>query len=170
MITNDHEDMHAGELETSLLLHACPDLVRDGYQDADHTANERPGLLTTGMQGYTTSGIIGRPSLATAPKGRAALASLVQSFAACLQLLGEARPSGGQAEGPSNTHSTRLGPWCGENFLYVFKGARSAPRAVRRVIAQDRAPRQAKQRMARSAGRAQSARGTLTATGLAAPP
>jgi creatinine amidohydrolase len=88
MTTNDHEDMHAGELETSILLHACPELVRHGYQEADHTANERPGLLTTGMQAYTTSGIIGRPSLATAPKGKAALASLVESFAACLQLLG----------------------------------------------------------------------------------
>jgi creatinine amidohydrolase len=108
MITNDHEDMHAGELETSLLLHACPELVRDGYHNADHTANERPGLLTTGMQGYTTSGIIGRPSLAAAPKGRAALTSLVGSFAACLQLLGEASARGGPAEGDSNTHSTRL--------------------------------------------------------------
>jgi creatinine amidohydrolase len=87
MLTNDHEDMHAGELETSLLLHACPDLVRDGYQDADHTANERIGLLTTGMSAYTTSGVIGRPSLATAPKGKVALDSLVESFAACLRLL-----------------------------------------------------------------------------------
>jgi creatinine amidohydrolase len=89
MTTNDHEDMHAGELETSILLHACPELVHDGYQNADHTANQRPGLLTIGMQAYTTSGIIGRPSLATAPKGKAALVSLVESFAACLQLLGE---------------------------------------------------------------------------------
>jgi creatinine amidohydrolase len=39
MMTSDHEDMHAGELETSILLHTCPELVRDGYQDADHTAN-----------------------------------------------------------------------------------------------------------------------------------
>lgn len=88
MMTSDHEDMHAGELETSILLHACPELVRDGYQDADHTANERPGLLTTGMQAYTKSGIIGRPSLATAAKGKAALASFTESFAACLQLIG----------------------------------------------------------------------------------
>src|SRR5262245_60217290 len=88
MTTNDHEDMHAGELETSILLHACPELVRHGYQEADHIANERPGLLTTGMQAYTTSGIIGRPSLAAAPKGKAALVSLVESFAACLKLLG----------------------------------------------------------------------------------
>ena len=27
MVTSDHEDMHAGELETSVLLHACPELT-----------------------------------------------------------------------------------------------------------------------------------------------
>jgi creatinine amidohydrolase len=36
------------------------------------------------MAGYTTSGVIGRPSLATADKGRASLESLVKSFAAHL--------------------------------------------------------------------------------------
>jgi hypothetical protein len=58
----------------------------------------------------------------------------------------------------------------GEDFLYSFKGARSAPRAVRRVI-----PREATwlaggaaAGMLGSAGA--SARGTLSASGLAAPP
>jgi creatinine amidohydrolase len=87
MTTDDHEDMHAGELETSILLATCPELVRDGYQMADHLANERSGMLTAGMSAFTTSGVIGRPSLATAPKGVAALASLSDSFARCLQLL-----------------------------------------------------------------------------------
>jgi creatinine amidohydrolase len=87
MTTNDHTDMHSGELETSILLHACPELVRDGYQDADHTADERPGLLTSGMQAYTKTGIIGRPSLATASKGKAVITSLVESFATCVDLM-----------------------------------------------------------------------------------
>ena len=26
-----HEDMHAGEIETSILLHAHPELVKEGY-------------------------------------------------------------------------------------------------------------------------------------------
>lgn len=30
-----HEDMHAGEIETSILLHSHPELVKDGYQTAD---------------------------------------------------------------------------------------------------------------------------------------
>jgi creatinine amidohydrolase len=41
------------------------------------------------MRGYTDSGIIGRPSLGTGDKGKAAVEHLTQSFATHLQLLGE---------------------------------------------------------------------------------
>ena len=88
--TTDHEDMHAGELETSVLLHAAPDLVREGFQAADHLADDRRDLLTSGMSAYTTSGVIGRPSRATAEKGKAVLSSLVGSFARVLDLLDHA--------------------------------------------------------------------------------
>jgi creatinine amidohydrolase len=86
LASSGHDDMHAGEIETSLLLHLCPELVRDGYQDADHVA-DRPHLLVLGMGGYTTSGVIGQPSLATAEKGKAVLDSLTASFAETLQVL-----------------------------------------------------------------------------------
>jgi creatinine amidohydrolase len=46
MTTSGHDDMHAGELETSLLLHLCPQLVRDGNPSADQAAPHRPHLLT----------------------------------------------------------------------------------------------------------------------------
>ncbi len=85
--TSDQSDMHAGELETSLLLHARPDLVRPGYETADRLADDRPHLLTLGMAAYTESGVIGRPSLASAAKGRAVLDSLVESFAGHLAAL-----------------------------------------------------------------------------------
>lgn len=75
-------DMHAGELETSVLLHTHPHLVRPPRPD--HVADERPHLLSRGMAAYTESGVIGRPSLASAEKGRAVLESLVRSFAAYL--------------------------------------------------------------------------------------
>ena len=52
LATSSHADMHAGELETSILLHASPELVRDGYQAADWTADDRRHLLTTGMSEY----------------------------------------------------------------------------------------------------------------------
>jgi creatinine amidohydrolase len=85
--SSGHEDMHAGEIETSILLHARPDLVRDGYQGADWVADDRRHLLVTGMSEYTASGVIGRPSLATAEKGKTVLASLTASFAPVLDIL-----------------------------------------------------------------------------------
>jgi creatinine amidohydrolase len=62
------EDMHAGKLEVSLLLHAYLGLVGDDYRQGDWQASPRPHLLVTGMRGYTESGVVGRPSLGTAEK------------------------------------------------------------------------------------------------------
>ncbi|MFF6942407.1 creatininase family protein [Streptomyces lavendulae] len=87
--SNAHDDMHAGEIETSILLHSEPDLVRPGYEAADHDASDRPFLLTLGMKAYTKSGVIGFPSQATAEKGAAVLRSLTESFADHLAALGE---------------------------------------------------------------------------------
>lgn len=85
--TTMHQDMHAGEIETSILLYAHPELVRDGYETADWVSDDRRHLLVEGMTAYTTSGVIGRPSLASADKGKAVLASLVHSFADVLRVL-----------------------------------------------------------------------------------
>jgi len=87
LVSSGYEDMHAGEIETSILLHAHPELVRDGYQAADWVANDRRHLLARGMQQYTQSGVIGRPSLGSAEKGKAVLASTVESFAPVLEIL-----------------------------------------------------------------------------------
>ncbi|MFC9965182.1 creatininase family protein [Nocardia ignorata] len=85
MVSDIHDDMHGGELETSILLHARPELVRDSYLDADHLATDRRHFLLTGMAEYTPTGIIGLPSAATAAKGEAVLASLTDSFASYLE-------------------------------------------------------------------------------------
>ncbi|MFF5390477.1 creatininase family protein [Streptomyces sp. NPDC013012] len=82
-----HADMHAGEIETSILLHAAPELIRDGYQDADHDSGPRPFLLIQGMSAYTQTGVVGCPSLATAVKGKAVLESLRSSFSGHLDAL-----------------------------------------------------------------------------------
>jgi creatinine amidohydrolase len=87
METGGREDMHAGELETSILLATCPEVIRPGNETADWTADDRPYLLSLGMAGYTKSGVIGRPSLGTADKGAAALNSLVRSFRPLLEVL-----------------------------------------------------------------------------------
>ncbi|MGD3107560.1 creatininase family protein [Streptomyces sp. YGL11-2] len=89
LVSDSFSDMHAGEIETSILLHAEPSLVRPGYETADHDGGTRPFLLTHGMKAYTESGVIGFPSHATAEKGKAVLASLVEDFAQHLRALGE---------------------------------------------------------------------------------
>jgi len=85
--TSSYSDMHAGELETSILLHAHPELVRPGYETSDHLADDRRHMLTLGLAPYTESGVVGRPSLASARKGEALLAGLTESFGQYLDLL-----------------------------------------------------------------------------------
>ncbi|MFG2581506.1 creatininase family protein [Streptomyces malaysiensis] len=86
--TPSNTDMHAGELETSILLHAHPELVRPGHETSDWISDDRKHLLTLGMPAYTESGVIGRPSEASADKGKELLAGLVESFAEYLSLVG----------------------------------------------------------------------------------
>ncbi|AVH55337.1 MULTISPECIES: creatininase family protein [Streptomyces] len=80
-------DMHAGEIETSILLHDRPECVKAGYETSDFVADDRRHLLTLGMSGYTESGVIGRPSLASAEKGKELLAALTDSFGAYFSLV-----------------------------------------------------------------------------------
>ncbi|MFI0221341.1 creatininase family protein [Streptomyces lydicus] len=94
--TPAHSDMHAGEVETSILLHAHPELVRDGYESADCDADDRKHLLTLGMSAYTASGVIGRPSRASAAKGRELLAGLVEAFGEYAALFAVRAETGGR--------------------------------------------------------------------------
>ncbi|MEV6194096.1 creatininase family protein [Streptomyces sp. NPDC051920] len=85
-------DMHAGEIETSILLHAHPECVKDGYEASDFVADDRRHLLTLGMAGYTESGVIGRPSMAAAEKGKELLAGLAEAFGAYFSLVTSESP------------------------------------------------------------------------------
>jgi hypothetical protein len=87
LATTGHDDMHAGELETSILLHTSPHVVAEGNSTADFDVPDRPHLLTAGIRHYTDSGVIGRPSLGTAAKGKAIIDSLVESFKDYFHLL-----------------------------------------------------------------------------------
>ena len=69
LVTSNHEDMHGAEAETSILLATAPEVVRPIYLAADECRH----LLTLGMRAYSPSDVIGRPSLATADKGRLSL-------------------------------------------------------------------------------------------------
>lgn len=85
--TGNDADMHAGELETSILLHAHPELVRSGYASSDCSHDDRRHLATLGLSAYTSSGVLGYPSLASAQKGCDVLSELVRSFAGHLRAL-----------------------------------------------------------------------------------
>jgi creatinine amidohydrolase len=98
VLTSLLTDMHAGEIETSILLHAHPEFVRPGYESADFTADDRRHLLTTGMSAYTESGVIGRHSLGSAEKGKELLASLTEAFGAYFELL--TSPAEGRENSP----------------------------------------------------------------------
>lgn len=74
------EDMHGGEIETSLLLHARPEQVRVAAI-RDHEATSRPWLQLWGMRHYTEHGIIGFPSRASADKGQKLLHALADGMA-----------------------------------------------------------------------------------------
>jgi len=87
LVTDSHEDMHGGELETSILLHVAPELVRSGFDEEDFVAPDRTHLHIQGVAGYSESGLIGRPSLADPEKGRLALDDLAASAAAHLDHL-----------------------------------------------------------------------------------
>ncbi|GAA1281044.1 creatininase family protein [Streptomyces javensis] len=92
--TPANSDMHAGELETSILLHAHPELVRPGHETSDWISDDRKHLLTLGMSAYTESGVVGRPSRASADKGKELLAGLVDCFAEYLSLVGAEKEAG----------------------------------------------------------------------------
>ena len=85
--SSNHDDMHAGELETSILLAAQPAYLREGWQTADHTAADRRHLTALGMQAYTTTGVIGFPSKATADKGHVVLDHLGKAAGTLIGLL-----------------------------------------------------------------------------------
>lgn len=69
------QDMHAGEAETSLLMHLFPGSVkRDLLKNID--VPYRPLLNTVGFKGYSVTGTIGFPELATSNKGARLLESL----------------------------------------------------------------------------------------------
>jgi creatinine amidohydrolase len=85
--SSNHDDMHAGELETSILLAAHPVYLRDGWHTSDHAASDRRYLTTLGIDAYTTSGVIGYPSRASADKGQAVLDHLGQAAGNLIALL-----------------------------------------------------------------------------------
>jgi creatinine amidohydrolase len=85
--SSNHDDMHAGELETSVLLAAYPTYVREGWNTTDHSAPDRRYLTSLGISAYTDTGVIGQPSQATKEKGLGALNHLGAAAGTLIALL-----------------------------------------------------------------------------------
>ena len=74
-----NSDMHAGEVETSILLHLLPGAVRtERIRDAP---GDEPRTITFyGVGHYATEGVIGTPSKASAAKGRVLLEAISEQL------------------------------------------------------------------------------------------
>lgn len=85
LILDDLEcEQHAGELETSVMMHLAPDQV--GLERIDHVPNVTPTYFDyIRMKEFCPDGIWGKPSLATAEKGGRAVKSMIETTASCLE-------------------------------------------------------------------------------------
>lgn len=84
LYARDAEDFHANRGETSLLLYACPDMVR--MDRAFDVPDVTPGKVFQYPPPRTTpTGAVGNPSEATAEDGRHMMDLLVQDFTALLK-------------------------------------------------------------------------------------
>ena len=78
------DDVHAGEVETSLMLALCPDAVGEGA--ADHVPHATRDMLDlVPLAALAPGGVWGRPSLATRAKGDAALTAAAEATAAYIR-------------------------------------------------------------------------------------
>ena len=75
----DADDPHANDAETSMLLHIAPNLVRmDRVVDEEDRTRGR--VLQYAMPQVTDTGVVGRPSEATAEKGEQLFGAIVRGL------------------------------------------------------------------------------------------
>lgn len=78
-------DLHAGEFETSLMLHLHPERVRAQAREPGNTsplAELWPVMSTHGVRTVSTNGVLGDPTHATAASGAASFAALTAQLLA----------------------------------------------------------------------------------------
>jgi mycofactocin precursor peptide peptidase len=77
-------DLHAGHVETSLLLALRPDLVRVNAAEPGPDGVTVAELVRHGVQAVSPNGVLGDPTSATADAGRRLFTALVDQLAAAL--------------------------------------------------------------------------------------
>lgn len=78
-------DAHAGRIETSLLLHLAPELVRHELAEPGDTRPLRdvlPELREAGVAGVSPNGVLGDPTGATAAEGESLFDAIVRAVVA----------------------------------------------------------------------------------------
>ncbi len=84
LYTRDGADVHANRGETSLLLHAAPEMVR--MEKAFDVPDVTPGCIWSyDMTRTTPTGVVGRPTEATSDDGAAMADALITDLAAMLE-------------------------------------------------------------------------------------
>jgi creatinine amidohydrolase len=81
--SEDAPDFHANEAETSMVLHVAESQVRldRAVDEPDRTVGR---VLSYAMPAVTTSGVVGKPSTASAERGAALVEQLVDALAELL--------------------------------------------------------------------------------------
>ncbi|MET0379513.1 MAG: creatininase family protein [Spongiibacteraceae bacterium] len=94
----DGDDWHANDAETSLMLALQPDMVRDELLHDVDDPDRTDGLVFSHPVNRTSAnGVTGKPSMATADKGREGFAMLVEDLSELIQR--------GLSEEPPLSHS-----------------------------------------------------------------
>jgi creatinine amidohydrolase len=106
LYTRDGADVHANRGETSLLLHAAPEMVRlDRAFDVDDVSRGR--VWSYAMPAMTPTGVVGRPTEASAVDGAMMADALVEDFSEFLRAgLAEGWPQ--IPAGPVDENITRI--------------------------------------------------------------
>ncbi len=84
-IQENPKDSHAGEVETSLMLHLHPEWVQGTAEEAYPTFPEH--ILVRRKRAYWSSGVWGNPKAASAEKGRRLMESSVNALMALVKKL-----------------------------------------------------------------------------------
>ncbi len=77
-------DLHAGRVETSLMLALAPGFVAMERAEPGFMGRPSQSVFTDGVQSISQNGVLGDPTGATAEEGRSLLASLTSSLAAAV--------------------------------------------------------------------------------------
>lgn len=84
ILVSAQDEQHAGEMETSMMMHIAPDQVGD--ERIDHVPEMGPVYFDYArMKEFCPDGIWGRPSLATAEKGKQVIDAMVEATVECVE-------------------------------------------------------------------------------------